>query len=545
MFRRISTKASKLRRRKVSSAGSDGSVAFRSLYPSARRRPALIVTTSYELEHFTFHVFILLKTFLNVCSFLALVPFRLGKNSQGIFMRTRNLLQQILSALLVTLVILYTLLDLRFFLEQNIKEKPEDLFRYATGFIIHIIPICWAMTFWMRADSFDEILYVCQCPALQKPLRIVSEDASISSKQPSWKLIWFLHITIFISFVRFLIRFYVYNGDGSVETYLNFISGNVLYNLYMKDDKFSGIETEERTNSTFLFSATYALAVIGILFDFMLLMFEQFCLTGAVMVYATCGNFHDQLENSKVSLNEKSSALQMNKIIREISSSYLDLVSKVEIINKMFGPSILLFFMYLYPLTVWSIFDRKEDGTFLEALITGYDVVILVAVTGVAAAANGRISKFKQWLFYMSMADLSPHQQSVQEKGSTHGSFTSEIEVDEPILSQDGKSDIRFLLTTMHREVSTEVVGLQGCNFFTITHSFVGTMIGIVITYAIVMLQFMMKPKEGKNCNLNDTRTVDNFTMVLGYAELMDTIAVCLKTYYWDSGNDSSSFMTQ
>ncbi|CAL8144784.1 unnamed protein product [Orchesella dallaii] len=513
----MSTKGSKWGGLKVNSAISGGEGPINLRYSSQ----SVINETSSEPERLPFHVFLLLEKFLNVCFFILLVPFRIVKNSQGFYERRRNIFQQILSTLAIALVLLYCFLDLRLIVVYNLKQKPEEAFRRATFFIQHLMPICWAITFWLKAASFDDFLSVCQYSThlQQMQSQFNAEDICITSKKPSWKLIWFLKITLFITFARFLNAQYYFH-DGSVEVYLNFIISRALFNLYMiKGGKFVSIKNEERLSSTLLTTSSYALVPTDIQFGFIGMIFEQFCLIGAVMVYAACGDFSERFESWRVSLYTNSSASQTQKVIKGISKCYLDLVSTVESINKIFGPSVILFFMYLYPLLIWTVFNRNYDDSVSEILFKGFDVANLVLVVGIAAAANGKLGELKRWLFYMSMTDLFPNQPPMFERSSPgNASAMSVKEQDNPIISQDGKLEIRFALAAMHREMSSEVIGLKGCNLFTITYSFIVTMTGILITYAIVMLQFIMKPEENdtlKNCNICNiikTCAADNFT---------------------------------
>ncbi|CAL8144760.1 unnamed protein product [Orchesella dallaii] len=520
MFRRKSTKGSKRRRRKVSSEVNGGDGSIKSFCPNLEGQSEAIETTSLEDDHLAFKLLILLETFLNVCFFLLLVPFRIGRNSQGFFETKRNCIQQTLSTLLITLIILYSVLDLRWHLEYSLKENPEDTFSQATGVLYHMISICWGLTFWLRGDCFDDLLSVCQYHTHHKQLHFIAENTSITSKNLSWKLILFLKIAMLLTFARFLNSVY-YLCNGSIEGYLNYVIGNTLYNLYVRHDKQTEIETEVRLNSTLLNSAAYALVPIDVLFEFIGIIFEQFCLTGAVITYAACENFSEKFEKSSVSSNGNCSASQTQTVIKGIISSYLDLISTIASINKVFGPSILLFFMKLYPLFIWSAFNRVENDSVSEIMMKWLDMAYLVSFIGIAATANAKVSGFKGWLFNVSMADFSLDQQRTLHRSSPGSeSLASVKETDSTIFSHDAKVEMKLALAAMHREMSTEVIGLKGWNLFTITYSFLVTMVGVVITYAIVMLQFTMtiKPLENdtlKNCsvcNITESSTTENFT---------------------------------
>ncbi|CAL8144754.1 unnamed protein product [Orchesella dallaii] len=500
----MSAKGSKRGERKISNTTNCGEADLSHFTLISKRQSPVIETTSVELEHSTFHVFILLEPFLNVCFFLLLIPFRIVKNSQGFYERKRNLIQQIFSTLVIVLVLTYYLLDLRMFVEYNLKDDPKDVFRRATGVLFHMIPLCWVITFWWRATSFDDILSHLQHHRLQRQLIPEAAAACITSKKSGWKLIWFLKITLLLTFAR-LFNILYYLWEGSVECCLNHVISRALYNLYISKD-FISIETEDRLNSTVLNSASYALVPIHVLFEFIPMIFEQFCLTGAVMVFAACEKF-----------SKKFQSLRTHKVIKGIFSCYLDLDSTVESINNIFGPSILLFIMRLYPLFIWSTINRIGVNSVSEILMKVWDVVIIVLLVAIAAGANGKLNKYKRWLFHASLSEseLSPHQLRIPRSSLGSESVASVKDTDTPIFSHDAKIEMKLELAAMHREMSTEVIGLKGCNLFTITPSFILSMIGILITYTIVLLQFMTTPKENdpvEDSIIKETYVTDNST---------------------------------
>lgn len=91
---------------------------------------------------------------------------------------------------------------------------------------------------------------------------------------------------------------------------------------------------------------------------------------------------------------------------------------------------------------------------------------------------------YKSWLFDVSLVRKKPSSVWKSEEENSQAPALSNA-----ILSR---------LNHLHREVSTDTVGLKGCGFFTMTHGLVGTMLGIFVTFAIVIVQFEMDMSKSK-----------------------------------------------
>ncbi|CAL8139196.1 unnamed protein product [Orchesella dallaii] len=441
---------------------------------------------------FKFHVFLLFQPFLNVCYFTFLTPFRFTRDPKGYYNLQTNPVQQILSTLVLSLCTIYALLDLRYFLEQNLKENPHKAFVYAYGLLKGFIPFVWLVTFWFKRKWFAKLLTVCQGKAEEKFILGKFNNNNNSTNTPSLTLQIIVHILVILTLAKVIFEFL--NSFQGIENLLAYKAGILLYNFHLKQDD-AQLEQEDLWESPLLICLASVTAFISTTFNYIEYMFDLFCFIGAAMVFAVCGHFSDEMEKlSRMSSAPENCSLQSKRILKLMQTNYVDLIAILDSINEVFGSLIVLYFLGSYPTLVWSVFGLFRKVSISYGIFHVHKICIFVLVTVTAAEGNSKVGQFKQWLFHTSVS-------SAEESGSGVlsgiGAGRSIINIDDMDYypCDDGLTPQCIDLSSLnilHREVSTETLGLKGYKFFTVTHGLIGTMLGIVVTFAIVMLQFEM-----------------------------------------------------
>lgn len=327
-----------------------------------------------------------------------------------------------MSTLLILTITVFSLLDLRHYQkQQNVRERPDQTFKYATIFLIHWIPVCWIIVFWLRQSRFSNLLSVSQSRFLSTSTSTNESDTTVNlntmpgggrgepssfltSRLYNWTVA--LKVAIFLTATKNTLFFYneiSMNNSASLENYMDSVTERFLYDF--------GLESSlnRADNPIILIPIGYMAAVIHFLLEFLIYMFDQLCLTAASMTFATCQHFLDEFRNL-VGRRRRHSGWGNNngdgvpahsitsppiiteQCLKKISTVYLDLLALLSAINLIFGPCMVMFFMYLYPLFIWSVFDSVQNNSLIENLIRVHDIGMLCCVTGIAAEASSKVS---------------------------------------------------------------------------------------------------------------------------------------------------------
>lgn len=300
-----------------------------------------------------------------------------------------------MSTLLLTIITLFSLLDLRHYdKEYNLRERPDQTFQYATIFIVHWIPVCWMFVFWLRRSHFTHLLDVCQTRFIQFPGSNNEREKNYGYSAAYFRILkwaWMLKVTICMMGVKNVLL--IYNeivSEGSLLKYLDSQGKRFLYDIWLEKN------TDIMENPEILSAIGYVAAVVRFILEFVIYMFDQWCLTAAAMSYTTCQHFLDdfrKLASSEWNDGEAPSGQRMEQRLRQISTTYLDMMAILDGFNKIYGICIVMFFMYLYPLFIWSVFDSVQNNSLIDNIIKIHDLSMLCLVTVIAAEASSKVSE--------------------------------------------------------------------------------------------------------------------------------------------------------
>lgn len=437
---------------------------------------------------FKFHVFLLLSFFLDVCYFTLITPFRFTKlkkkgntsNGPSTFGIHTNCIQQILSTIVAFTTVIYAFLDLRYWVEQNLRETPQEAFQYASYFIRGFIPLFWCGTFWLKGKWFAKLLVVCQGRKEQVHGLLLGMTAPQQKRniKPNIKLRVMVTLMIVLTILK--VGFLMY-WSWSWEDFLVYNSELTFYNLHLQNWTGSKSKAyQEILQDPPLLCVGIVASVFYVWDDYLENMFDLLCFIGAAMVYSVCGHFADEMEklsrmNSSANSNE---FLESKKILKLMQTNYVDLIAILESINEVFGSLIVLYFLRSYPNLVYCVFGLFKKVDMKIAIHYGYKIAIFILVTLTAAEGNSKVGQFKQWLFHTSVAASTSNQQDEEDDFSMIISINEcNQKVNEEITqrrSVSGEIDMASL-NVLHREVSTERLGLKGYKFFTVTHELIAT----------------------------------------------------------------------
>lgn len=438
---------------------------------------------------FKFHVFLLLQFFLNICYFTLITPFRITKiskrnRSTHSYKIQTNPIQQVLSTLVIIICSIYALLDLRYWVEQNLKKSPQKAFEYASYLLRGFGPLLWAVTFWLKRKWFEKLLVVCQGKKeSQNPLLGFKTPQLRKSFKPSNVIRGIVNLLVVLTFIKIVFQLHN-NWNWEWKTLVGYNAHLALYNLHLRKWADGWMEYEDIQYDPLYLT----LGAIGSFFYVMDVylenMFDLLCFMGAAMTYAVCGHFSDEME--KLSRMTSSSSTNSNdyqqskKILRAMQTNYVDLIAILESINEVFGSLIVLYFLRSYPTLVWSVFGLFRKVTLDMAVFYLHKIAVFILVTLTAAEGNTKVQQFKQWLFHTSVAAST-----MTNQDNDDDNFSLNISVNEynqKVNDDMGKGNVGISggidmssLNVLHRELSTESLGLKGYKFFTVTHGLIGT----------------------------------------------------------------------
>lgn len=254
-------------------------------------------------------------------------------------------------------------------------------------------------------------------------------------------------------------------------------------------------------------------------------MFPLFCFIGAVIVKSVCANFSDQIETLNKVNSEAIIFRHRNKALQSIQTSYLDLIAILESINEAFGNSIIIYFIYSFPVSVsMLLFDKNLDEHLAFLILNNLryweKIGRYILFAFLAAEGNSKVEGFKQWLLHTSFAKSTTSGQQNDDENQTEANSIHEDE--SPGLNRSTSVDLTIIKMLL---LNTEGMGLKGYKFFTLTHGFIGSVrekliisdsvvliyfcsivhfvylqwLGLIVTYAIVMYQFEAAVEEKRN----------------------------------------------
>lgn len=412
---------------------------------------------------FQFHAFLLVKLFLYISYFTFTVPFRITKSAQTGYTLHTNIIQTILSTVLIVLGKLYFLLKLKEEYRENSEMDQFETLDHASSILQSAVHLLWFGTFWLNKKLFMKLLDVCQgrkeqCATLCFGCKMSRQMKSV---EPNWYIRGIVYVSLLLTLSN--ICHLVYGRIVMPSSVGAFDAWYHLHNIGILKMRF-----RELNQYPFWCSSLGFLAVVlGLLNYYQERMFSLFCFIGAAMVNTLCADFYDQIETQN---KVNSEAENFRQPLRSIQTSYVDLSVVLETINKLYGNLVIIFFFYSFPISVSLLFEK--DATMFLKFRYCNTIAQYVLFAFAAAEGNSKVQQFKQWLLHTSFAAST---------STTSGLQTDDDNQAEPIaINEDGyrgqgtsTSVDLAILKMLH--LSTDSVGLTGYKFFTVTYGFIGT----------------------------------------------------------------------
>ncbi|XP_021950521.2 uncharacterized protein LOC110847820 [Folsomia candida] len=375
-----------------------------------------------------------------------------------------------MSTLVFTLVFLSGVSDLRHHFEKGLMPHPEKAFVWSYSLILEIgyTPI-WFKTFWGGKKYFEKLI--------RKQKINVNQ---VESKSLCPKII--MGVVIYTEMKLLLEQIY---SDIVVKGWvgmLQYYGGIGLYNIHFRDDE--QLEEEELFSHWSIFIFSIGSTLLMNLLRQVEHLVEVMAIVGAVAMYWTSCNFIKCL-NRYDSFTGNNNYYYSDEIIR----TYLSFVEMMSTINFICGCIVLIYMLGMVPTFVWCVFGIFELNSFEYLLYYVHKFIMHSSLLIIAAEANAEASKFTEWIMrFVTGRHRRNDNESIAE------------------LDQDRRKDDEFstFLNFSHREMCTNPVGLKGADFFTISYGFIGTTVSVIVTYAVIMLQFQVEKYQKLN-KLNST----------------------------------------
>ncbi|CAG7714317.1 unnamed protein product [Allacma fusca] len=412
------------------------------------------------------------RIFFNIIYYLGLSPYRVTSvcNSKP-YILIYTSFQKIFCAVfhvtlcLASLTILWgRLIDTT--TELPLNQNPMRVFYIARAIGFPAYAFTFFFCIWFRKEKFFYLLHLVLNP----------------QSTCNWQAFKIAIVTTVVSMVALCIApFHMIGEDYFYNcTEWDFHKSFPIYGGFVAHNLFLQPTSETLSKADLTLPMTCIILVYGIINIYLIIVIhlaDCFALVGALALRKMAKEFSLQLTTTK--------AIDSEKLIR----TYAEIKGIVDSVNYSTGPIVVCMFFVTLPYFVENfitLFDPVGDWPLKVRFL--YYCTHFFAIMIIAADANHILTETKSFLFRVIF-----HVENRVPKVEFHDHPIGSLKdtAVEALNSKQNQNDFNsWKLVILYLETSAANLGLRGCGFFTITYGFLGSIVGILVTYFIVVVQF-------------------------------------------------------